>query len=321
MPMAHRANVVGALDMGLAPTLLPGRVSESSAHAMLEAEWGPLPEGLGRNATSIFEGLRDGDLQALIMVGTDPVRDHPEPALAAAGLAAADFVVSFDHFLNDSAAMADVVFPVQGFAEAEGTVTNIEGRVQKVNRLVPGPGQTKPTWSALDDLARRMGGDIGATSVAALTKEIATVAPAYHGVTWDVLDWGEGREGMVLPIEGGTQHLQYIPVDGNLASVQARFGLHLGRVLYDDGVRTRMSPSLAALVPAAHVYLNAAEVVGLGLNPGDIALVESESGTVSLPIAVDNSLGNGAVYVPANLAETRELGAAVTVVVSAGGEA
>ncbi len=321
MPMAHRANVVGALDMGLAPSLLPGRVSESSAHVTLEAEWGPLPEGLGRNATSIFEGLRDGDLQALIMVGTDPVSDHPEPALAAAGLAAADFVVSFDHFLNDSAAMADVVFPVLGFAEAEGTVTNIEGRVQKVNRLVPGPGQTKPTWSALDDLARRMGGDIGATSAEALTREIATVAPAYHGVTWDVLDWGEGREGMVLPIEGGTQHLQYIPVDGNLASVQARFGLHLGRVLYDDGVRTRMSPSLAALVPAAHVYMNAAEVVGLGLNPGDVALVESESGMVSLPIAVDNSLGNGAVYVPANLAETRELGAAVTVVVSAGGEA
>ena len=321
MPMAHRANVVGALDMGLAPSLLPGRVSESSAHVTLEAEWGPLPEGLGRNATSIFEGLRDGDLQALIMVGTDPVSDHPEPALAAAGLAAADFVVSFDHFLNDSAAMADVVFPVQGFAEAEGTVTNIEGRVQKVNRLVPGPGQTKPTWSALDDLARRMGGDIGATSAETLTREIATVAPAYHGVTWDVLDWGEGREGMVLPIEGGTQHLQYIPVDGNLASVQARFGLHLGRVLYDDGVRTRMSPSLAALIPAAHVYMNAAEVVGLGLNPGDAALVESESGMVSLPIAVDNSLGNGAVYVPANLAETRELGAAVTVVVSAGGEA
>ncbi len=321
MPMAHRANVVGALDMGLAPSLLPGRVSESSAHVTLEAEWGPLPEGLGRNATSIFEGLRDGDLQALIMVGTDPVSDHPEPALAAAGLAAADFVVSFDHFLNDSAAMADVVFPVQGFAEVEGTVTNIEGRVQKVNRLVPGPGQTKPTWSALDDLARRMGGDIGATSAEALTREIATVAPAYHGVTWDVLDWGEGREGMVLPIEGGTQHLQYIPVDGNLASVQARFGLHLGRVLYDDGVRTRMSPSLAALIPAAHVYMNAAEVVGLGLNPGDAALVESESGMVSLPIAVDNSLGNGAVYVPANLAETRELGAAVTVVVSAGGEA
>jgi NADH-quinone oxidoreductase subunit G len=319
MPLAHRANVIGALDMGLAPTLLPGRVSESTAHETLEAAWGPLPEGLGRTATSTFEGLRDGDLQALVMVGSDPVRDHPEPALAAAGLEAADFVVAFDHFLNDSVAMADVVFPVQGFAEVEGTVTNIEGRVQKVNRLVPGPGQTKPTWSALDDLARRMGGDLGATSVEALSKEITTVAPSYHGVTWDSLDWGEGREGLVLPVESGTQHLEYIPVDGNLSSVEARFGLHLGRVLYDDGVRTRMSPSLAALAPVAQVYLNAAEVAGLGLNPGDDAFVESESGSVTLPVAVDNSLGNGAVYIAANLAETRSLGAAVTVAVSPGG--
>ncbi|MCP4309218.1 MAG: NADH-quinone oxidoreductase subunit NuoG [bacterium] len=319
MPLAHRANVIGALDMGLAPTLLPGRVSESTAHETLEAAWGPLPEGLGRTATSILEGLRDNDLQALVMIGTDPVRDHPEPDLARAGLESADFVVAFDHFLNDSVALADVVFPVEGFAEVEGTVTNLEGRVQKVNRLVPGPGQTKPTWSALDDLARRMGGDLGATSVAALSKEIATVAPVYHGVGWDALDWGEGREGLVLPVEDGIQHLEYIPVDGNLSAVEARFGLHLGRVLYDDGVRTRMSPSLAALAPTAQVYLNAAEIAGLGLNPGDEAFVESESGSVTLPIAVDNSLGSGAVYVAANLAETRSLGAAVTVVVSAGG--
>ncbi len=321
MPLAHRANVIGALDMGLAPTLLPGRVSESTAHETLEAEWGPLPEGLGRNATSILEGLRDGDLKALVMVGSDPVRDHPEPTLAAASLEAADFVVAFDHFLNDSSAMADVVFPVQGFAEVEGTVTNIEGRVQKVNRLVPGPGQTKPTWSALDDLARRMGGDLGATSAAALAKEIATVAPAYHGVTWDSLDWGAGREGMLVPVEGGIQHLEYIPVDGNLVSVEAHHGLHLGRVLYDDGVRTRMSPSLAPLMPTAQVFLNAADAVELGLNPGDDAVVRSESGSVTLPVTIDNSLGSGAVYVQANLAETRELGAAVTVVVAAGGDA
>ena len=80
--------------MGLAPTLLPGRVSESSAHETLEAEWGPLPEGLGRNATSILEGLRDGDLRALVMLGTDPIRDHVEPDLAESSIKNADFVVA-----------------------------------------------------------------------------------------------------------------------------------------------------------------------------------------------------------------------------------
>ncbi|MDJ0954741.1 MAG: NADH-quinone oxidoreductase subunit NuoG [Acidimicrobiia bacterium] len=321
MPLARRGNVVGALDMGLAPTLLPGRVSESAAHDVLESEWGPLPEGLGRNATSILEGLRDGELRALIMLGTDPVRDHAEPELAAAGLDGAEFVVAMDQFITDSVAAADVVFPVAGFAEVEGTVTNIEGRVQKVNRLVPSPGQTRATWSVLDDLARRMDGNLGATAAAAIAKEITGVAPAYHGVTWDALDWGDGREGLLLPLAEGVQHLEYIPVDGQLASVDARYGLHLGRVLYDDGVRVRMSPSLAALRPEGAVFLNAAALDALGLAPGSPAVVEGASGRVELPVAVDNSLGDGTVYVPANLESTRSLGAAVAVTVSPGGDA
>ena len=318
LPLARRGNVVGALDMGLAPTLLPGRVSEASAHDSLEAEWGPLPEGRGRDATGILEGLRDGELKALLLLGSDPVRDHPEPELARGALEEAELIVAFDHYLTDSSGAADVVFPVEGFAEVEGTVTNIEGRVQKVNRLIPGPGQTRAAWSVLDDLARRMGGDLGAPSAAALAKEIERVVPAYHGVTWDVLDWGEGREGLVLPIDGGVQPLEYIPVDPSLAATDAKFGLHLGRVLYDDGVRTRMSPSLAALAPEAMVHLNPEDAAALGLSAGEVASIEGENGSVSLPVALDRSLGRGTVYVPANLAATAELGASVAVVITAG---
>jgi predicted molibdopterin-dependent oxidoreductase YjgC len=211
-----------------------------------------------------------------------------------------------------------VVFPVEGFAEIEGTVTNIEGRVQKVNRLVPGPGQTRPAWSVLDDLAQRMGGELGAPSAATLAKEIERVAPAYHGVTWDFLDWGEGREGVVLPIDTGVQRLEYIPVDPNLKARTAKYAVHLGRVMYDDGVRVRMSPSLAALAPPAVVYLNPEDAGELRLEAGDVASIEGENGSVELPVALDRSLGRGTVYVPANLAATAELGASVAVVITAG---
>jgi NADH-quinone oxidoreductase subunit G len=318
MPLARRGNVMGALDMGLAPTLLPGRVAETTAHDKLEAEWGPLPEGVGRDATSILEGLREGDLKALVMLGTDPVRDHPEPQLASEGIESADFVVALDHFLTDSSRMADVVLPVEGFAEVEGTVTNLEGRVQKVNRLVPGPGLTRPAWAVFDDLARRMGGALGAASVQMLAKEIEAVAPAYHGVTWETLDWGSGREGLVLPIDEGIQHLEYIPVDGGVAAVAAEYGLHLARVLYDDGVRTRMSPSLQKLAPDAFVYLSAETAADLGVEVGDEVTVESDYGSVTLPLALDNSLGEGSVYVPANLEATKGIGAAVAVTLRSG---
>ena len=163
-----------------------------------------------------------------------------------------------------------------------------------------------------------MGGDLGAPSAAALAKEIERVAPAYHGVTWDVLDWGEGREGLVLPLDAGVQPLEYIPVDPNLAATSAEYGIHLGRVLYDDGVRTRMSPSLAALAPPAMLYLNPEDAADLGLTVGDVASVEGDNGSVSLPVALDPSLGRGTVYVPANLAATADLGATVAVAIAAG---
>ena len=304
--------------MGLAPTLLPGRVSEVSGRDVLEAEWGPLPEGRGRDATGILEGLRDGELKALLLLGTDPVRDHPAPRLAREALEKAELVVAFDHYLTDSSRLADVVFPVEGFAEVEGTATNIEGRVQKVNRLVPGPGQTRAAWSVLEDLARRLGGDLGAPSAATLAKEIERVAPAYHGVSWDVLDWGEGREGVVLPVDAGAQQLEYIPVDVGLPATDAKYAVHLGRVMYDDGVRVRMSPSLAALAPAAAVHLNPEDAAELGLEAGAVASIEGENGNVTLPVALDRSLGRGTVYVPANLAATADLGASVAVVITAG---
>ncbi len=118
---------------------------------------------------------------------------------------------------------------------------------------------------------------------------------------------------MLLPLDAGEQRLEYIPVGGNLKSVPARFGLHLARIMYDDGVKVRKSPSLAALIPEAMAYLSEAEVESLGVEPGAMVTVAGESGSVTLPLAVDNSLGEGTVYIPANLSKTSSLGAAVSV--------
>jgi len=318
MPLARRSNVFGALDMGLAPTLLPGRVSAASDDgiAALEAMWGPLPEEAGRSATGILEGLRDGDLRALVMYGADPVRDHPDPALATAALERAEFVVALDLFLTDSSRLADVVLPVEAFSETEGTATNLEGRVQKVNRLLPGPGQTRQAWSVLDELAGRMGSNLGATSAETVMKEIATVAPAYAGISWDMLDWGEGRQGVVIPGVEATQPLQYVPVDTGLRSGGGRFALHSGTVMYDDGVRLRMSPSLAKLAQTPFVALHPGDAAALAIVDGGAARVGSASGEIEVPVRLDPTLAEGTAYVPANLAATAPLGSPATVSVA-----
>ncbi len=310
LPVVRRGNVFGAIDMGMAPTLLPGRVPTTNAagRTALEDRWGPIPEGIGYDAAGILEALAAGELKALVMLGVDPVRDFPRPSLARAALEAAEFVVAFDLFLSHSSRLADVVLPVAGFGEVEGTVTNLEGRVQKVNRLTPRPGQARPVWSVLDDLARRMGGALGALSAEAISKEIAAVAPAYRGVTWDLLDWGEGREGVVVPLAEGEQVLVYEPVDAGLRATTSRLTLHLGRVLYDDGMMTRMSPAVAGLMPDARVYLHPRDAGSLAVVPGQRVEVAGDEGTVTLEVGIDPTLAVGTAYVPFNLPATADLG-------------
>ncbi|MEA3502678.1 MAG: NADH-quinone oxidoreductase subunit NuoG, partial [Actinomycetota bacterium] len=159
MPLLRRGNVYGALDMGVTPALLPGRVAidDHAGRAALEEHWGSLPAGAGLDTPGILGALADGQISALVLNGADPVRDYPTPSTAVAALDAADFIVSFDMFISDSAAYADVILPVAGLGEVEGTATNLEGRIQKMNRIVVPPGVSRPVWSILDDLAATMG--------------------------------------------------------------------------------------------------------------------------------------------------------------------
>jgi NADH-quinone oxidoreductase subunit G len=317
LPLARRSNVYGALDMGMAPTLLPGRVSARSdeGRAELESHWGELPSEVGKDAAAILHSVASGDIKALFLLGCDPARDALQPDLATRALEGADLVVALDIFGSDSVEFADVVLPVRGFAESEGTVTNLEGRVQKANRIVPGPGASRPAWAVLEDLAQQMGATLGAESAEAVSKEISAVAPAYRGITWDVLEWGEGREGVVVPGPEGVQPLAHIPVDSGLDSVRPEMALHLARVLYDDGVGIRFSRSLPKLKRDPEAFLNPADAERLGLEPGIDVVVSSESGSAQLPVALDAGLAPGSVYVPANHDETASLGAALSVTI------
>ncbi len=317
LPLARRSNVYGALDMGVAPTLLPGRVSTTSPAAALIDAWGELPTGPGRDCAGIIGAAKEGDVTGILLVGADPVRDMPDGASAALALERASFVVAIDQFLTDSSRLADVVLPADGFSEKDGTVTNLEGRVQKVNQIAPGAGQSRPDWSVLDDLARRMGVDLGLHSAEAINKEIAAVAPAYAGVTWDLLDWDE-RDGAVVPYGDATQPLVHVPADTPGAMAAGDLVLHYARTMYDDGVLMRNGLSLHALAPGGAVHVHSDDIRRLGLTAGGNATVRTAVGTATLPVVVDDSLLHGVIYVPFNQPGVPSLGAHAEVEVTPG---
>jgi NADH-quinone oxidoreductase subunit G len=320
LPLARRANLFGALDMGLAPDLLPGRVGDDEAgRAALADAWGEIPATRGKDTKAMIAGLGSSEIRFLLLVGADPVRDVPDPRPVPAALEAAEFVVSIDLFLNDSNRGADVVFPASGFAEKEGTVTNLEGRVQKVNSIVPGPGQTRPDWAILADLADRAGRSIGLSSAETIAKEISEVAPAYAGITWDHLEW-DARDGAVVPLVGAPP-LTHIPValKGDIAP-SAELTLHVGRTLFDDGVMMRHTPNLhrLALGPVAH--LNPEDAKRAGALHGHKVRVVTKHGDGEFTAVLDEGTPPGVVYVPFNQPGAAPLGTDAVVRVTAVGK-
>ncbi len=308
LPLARRANTFGALDMGLAPDLLPGRVSIGAIGCANLAEfWGDVPTTPGRDTVRMLEAADADEIRCLFLVGADPAGDLPDRQAVRDALEATEYLVSIDLFVNDSNRNADVILPALGFAEKEGTVTNIEGRVQKVSAVTPGPGQTTPDWSILTDIADVVGRPIELVSAETIAKEFSEVAPAYAGVSWDLLEWDE-RDGVVVPITG-SQAINYIPVAlAGPRAPKADLTLHVARKLYDDGVLMRHSPSLHALAPGPVAHINPEDAPGLGVRDGVPVRVVTKQGEGEFTVVIDEGTPPGVVYVPYNQPGAASLG-------------
>jgi NADH-quinone oxidoreductase subunit G len=297
LPVTRRGNVYGAVDMGVTPGLLPGRVpvDDEDGRVAFAAAWGSIPDGAGLDTDAILAGLEEGTVAALVLLGADPAADHPSGTAARSAVGAAEFLVSLDLFLTASNRGADVVLPVDAFAEVEGTVTNLEGRVQKVNRLVPGVGKSRPAVEVIEDLASRLGGSVG-ESAAAVSDEIRSLVHGYGDASWEHLGWGAGRDGVVV------EKASPPATEGDGGEPPGdRMALHLARVLYDSGTMVEAGPSLAKLTRQAAAHLHPDDAERLGVTEGARVVVTGDGGEADLPVAIDPSLAPGTVYVPFNL--------------------
>jgi NADH-quinone oxidoreductase subunit G len=198
LPALRRSNVHGAIDFGLAPGLLPGRVSLPAGRAWFEEHWGTkLPAQVGLSALGILERAAEGKLDVLVLLGADPVSDFPDKALATLALQNARFVVAVDCFETESTAYADIVLPAATYTERRGSFTNVEGRISWLAQKVTPPGTARPDWVIAADIAARLGHDLGAGSLEQLWAEIRRVSPLHAEVDLSLLTSYAGRDGLV----------------------------------------------------------------------------------------------------------------------------
>ena len=159
MPLLARSNVRGACDMGIAPDRLPGYrpLDDRESQQRLQGLWGKnLPSTPGLDAESILQSV-----SALIVLADDPPAVLPMGQRAMAALGKIEFLVVLDAFLTPTAQIAHVVLPIASFAETEGTITSMEGRVQRLHVATNPPGEARPGWQVLAELCARF--DAGAS--------------------------------------------------------------------------------------------------------------------------------------------------------------
>jgi len=198
LPLLRRSNVNGALDMGLAPGLLPGRASLEAGAERATVVWPKVPKARGLDATGILAAAAAGRVDVLVLLGADPLADHPDRDLATRALAGAGTVVALDLFLTESSDRADVVLAAAGPGETAGSHTNIEGRVSLLGQAVTPPGTARADWMIAAELALRMHADLGLESVADIWAEIESVSPTHAGITAELLE--AVGDGVVAPL-------------------------------------------------------------------------------------------------------------------------
>jgi NADH-quinone oxidoreductase subunit G len=271
LPAFRRGNVVGALQLGMAPT-----------------------EGVG-GGLDVLRAAADGKLELLVLLGADPLADCPDADLARRAVAGARRVIAVDTFLTASSEQADVVLAAAAYGEKAGTTTNLEGRVSPVVAKVTATGTSRPDWMIATELGLRLGHDLGFGSVDDVTDAIATEVAAYAGIT---------PGAVAATVEGllAIAPLSFLPPASSSAGERNHYDYRLvvSRNLYDRAVGTAQSPSLASLAPGPGALVHPLDLERVGVAAGtDVQLVSSRSSVV-LALHTDPGVQRGTVRVRFN---------------------
>jgi formate dehydrogenase alpha subunit len=325
-PLRGQNNVQGSCDVGCLPNFYTGyqRLDNEEVRAKMAAYYGVEQPGAnaGLTITEMFEAAHDGRMRAIMIMGENPAMSDPDATHIHEALEHTEFLIVQDMFLNETGELADVVLPAVSFAEKDGTFTNTERRVQRIRQAFEPPGEARPDWQILCDLARALGApeaDWTYRHPGEIMDEIAEVTPSYSGIHYDRLDEGglqwpcPARDHPGTPIlhtakfTRGLGH--FTPVQHQAAAEmpdsEYPFVLTTGRILqhYHTGTMTRRVQGLNFLAPEERVEVNPEDARRLGIADGDWIRVSSRRGQVTARARISRRPRLGLVFMTFHYAE------------------
>ncbi|MCC6649490.1 MAG: molybdopterin oxidoreductase family protein [Polyangiaceae bacterium] len=194
-----QANGQGGREHGQKCDQLPGMrdISNPEHRKHIASVWGveeaSIP-GPGVDAYELFRKIDAGEIKALVAFCFNPKISLPDSGFVARALDKLEFFAAVDFFLNDTARHADLILPGSLQEEDEGTVTQVEGRVIKINKAIDCPGEAREDWRVVQDLARALGRPHGFTFSGPreifeeLRRASAGGISDYSGITYEKLE-------------------------------------------------------------------------------------------------------------------------------------
>jgi predicted molibdopterin-dependent oxidoreductase YjgC len=238
----------------------------------------------------MLEAARAGKLQALYVVGADPASDYPDAGAWAEARPRLGFLAVHELFLTPTAAAADVVLPALSYAEKTGTVSNIEGRVQRHDAAVLGPGMARPDALIFSQIASRLGAELDYASWDDIFAQISRVIPG----------WREGAR--IVPPRPQPPVARQAPVTSAVTSpargTHGTLALLTGGRLFDRGTMARRCPGMRAVAGEPFVALHPDDAAVLGVLDGMPCEVRSPRGAVRVAARIWPGLRPGQAFMP-----------------------
>lgn len=334
--LTGQGNGQGGREHGQKADQLPGyrKITDPAARAHMAGVWG-VPEetipGPGLPAVQLLKSLGQPDgVRCLLVHASNIAVASPDANAVIAGLRSLDFLVVCDFFMSETAAEADLILPVLQWAEEEGTLTNLEGRVLRRRRALQPPAGARSELWIMARLAEALEAPSTYSEDPETVFEELRLASAgghadYSGIDYAMLDRGEaaywpypagstgtprlfleafahpGGKAVMTPV---TPRRRRTPA-ANPDPAAKTMTLITGRLLehYQSGAQTRRVSELLASQPEAKIQIHPAAAAGMGITEGSFVSVANERGEVVCRAELSTAIRPETVFLPFHFPE------------------
>jgi assimilatory nitrate reductase catalytic subunit len=329
-------NAMGGREVGGLANMLAAHMDlgKESHRRRVQGFWASprIADRPGLKAVDLFEAMHRGDIKAVWIMATNPVVSLPNADRALAALRRCELVVVSDCVADtDTTAAAHVLLPAAGWGEKDGTVTNSERRISRQRAFLPLPGEARPDWWIICQVAQRMGyaNGFGFDNAAQIFDEHARLSACGNDggrafdigglsgmdamrydelapTQWPVREPGTGTSRLLT-------HGRFYHGDGRARFVTLRprppryaldqeypLALNTGRIRdqWHTMTRTGRSARLSAHLPEPFVELHPHDALGFGVREGHLATIRTRWGSLVAKARLSADVRRGSLFVP-----------------------